>query len=162
MSTRTRSLSSDASSSERHSLQASRPIRVLLRIGLASAMTVVGLNIWTGSPLFALWVGSQIQGSESTVKMATIGGVVATLAISVFALYRAMQWLDIRYGEVIGRKPGTRQPVPWLKSASGERIPAKRPKEPLTAAERIAVLMVIVAIGCFEVWFFFLARSPLP
>ena len=162
MSTRTRSLSSDASSGERHSLQASRPIRVLLRIGLASAMTVVGLNIWTGSPLFALWIGSQIQGSESTVKMATIGGVVATLAISVFALYRAMQWLDIRYGEVIGRKPGPRQPVPWLKSASGERIPAKRPKEPLTAAERIAVLMVVVAIGCFEAWFFFLARSPLP
>jgi len=96
------------------------------------------------------------------VKMATIGGVVATLAISVFALYRAMHWLDIRYGEVIGRKPGTRQPVPWLKSASGERIPAKRPKEPLTAAERIAVLMVVVAIGCFEAWFFFLARSPLP
>jgi len=140
----------------------SRTHRVMLRVGLASAMTVVGLNIWTGSPLFALWVGSQIQGSASTLKMNTVGGVIVTLAVSSFTLYRAMHALDTRYGEIIGRKPGTRQPVPWLKSVSGERIPAKRPREPLTAVERIAVLIVVLAIGCFEVWFFFFARSPLP
>ena len=57
---------------------------------------------------------------------------------------------------------GTRQPLPWLKSTSGERVPAKRPPEPLTLLERILVLMVVVAVGCFEVWFFFFAGSSLP
>ena len=33
------------------------------RLALATAMTVVGVNIYTGSPMLALWVGSQVQGS---------------------------------------------------------------------------------------------------
>ena len=41
-------------------------------------------------------------------------------------------------------------------------INAKRPREPLTLMERILVLVVVVAIGCFEVWFFFFAGSSLP
>jgi hypothetical protein len=135
---------------------------LLRRIGLASAMTVVGLNIWTGSPLLALWVGSKVQGGQSSLQMSTVGCVILTLAVSAFVLYQALQWLDVRYGQVIGRKRGTRQPAPWLKSASGERIPAKRPREPLTALERIMVLIVVFAIGSFEVWFFFFAGDPLP
>jgi hypothetical protein len=138
------------------------PRRLLVRIGLASAMTLVGMNIWTGSPLLAVWVGAQVQGSQTTLKMSTVGLVILTMAASTFVLYQLLQRLDHRYGEVIGRKPGTRQPVPWLKSISGERIPAKRPREPLTAAERIMVLLVVIAIAVFEVWFFFFAGNSLP
>ena len=125
-------------------------------------MTLVGLNLWTGGPLFALWVGSQIQRDESSLQMSTVGLVILTLAASMFALYQALRWLDVRYGEVIGRKTGTRQPAPWLKSISGERVPRKRPPEPLTPLERILVVIVVLAIGCFEVWFFFFAGSSLP
>jgi hypothetical protein len=125
-------------------------------------MTVVGLNIWTGAPLLALWVGAQVQRQQSGLTMGTVGVVIAVMATTIFVLYRALQWLDVRFGEAIGRKAGTRQPVPWLKSVSGERVPAKRPPEPLTLLERILVLVVVVAIGCFEVWFFFFARSSLP
>jgi hypothetical protein len=125
-------------------------------------MTVVGLNIWTGAPVLALWVGSQVQGDQSTLRMSTVAAIVATLAAALFLLYRALRWLDVRFGVVIGRKPGTRQPVPWLKSVSGELIPAKRPREPLTALERVLVMMVVMVIGLFEVWFFFFARNPLP
>jgi hypothetical protein len=139
-----------------------RPRRLLLRIGLASAMTLVGLNIWTGSPLLAVWVGSQVQGSQPTLKMSTVGLVILTMGASAFVLYQLLQRLDHRYGEVIGRKPGTRQAVPWLKSISGERIPPKRPPEPLTAAERIMVLLVVITIALFEVWFFFFAGNSLP
>ena len=134
----------------------------MVRVALATAMTVVGLNIWTGAPLLALWVGAQVQRQQSGLTMGTVGVVIAVMAITIFVLYRALQWLDVRFGEAIGRKAGTRQPVPWLKSVSGERVPAKRPPEPLTPLERILVLVVVVAIGSFEVWFFFFARSSLP
>ncbi|HEV2076165.1 MAG TPA: hypothetical protein VGR10_07980, partial [Thermoleophilaceae bacterium] len=41
---------------ERPASQAPRaPVK---RVLLASAVGVVGLNVWTGSPVFALWVGS--------------------------------------------------------------------------------------------------------
>jgi hypothetical protein len=35
------------------------------RFGLAALMAFLALNVWTGSPLLALWIGSRIQG-EST------------------------------------------------------------------------------------------------
>lgn len=142
---------------------ARRPRRLVLRVVLAAAMAVVGLNLWTGAPLFSLWVGSRFQHAQAGgLTMATVGIVFAVMAVSIFVLYRALQWLDVRFGEVIGRKPGTRQALPWLKSVSGERLPAKRPREPLTPLERALVLIVLVAVGCFEVWFFFFAGSSLP
>jgi hypothetical protein len=134
----------------------------MMRVGLAAAMTAVGLNLWTGAPLLAIWVGSQVQRGQSQLSMGTVFLVVAVMAISVFVLYRALRWLDARFGEVIGRKAGTRQPPPWLKSISGERVPAKRPREPLTVPERILVLIVVLAVGSFEVWFFFFAGSSVP
>ncbi len=125
-------------------------------------MILVGLNLWTGAPLLALWVGAQIQQQHPGLTMGRVFVVIAVMTVTLMALYRALRWLDIRYGEVIGRKPGTRQPLPWLKSVSGERFAPPRPREPLTALERILVLVVVVAIGCFEVWFFFFAGSSLP
>lgn len=145
--------------------EASRPYgrrhRLLARVALASAMTVVGLNIWTGAPLLALWVGSKAQG-DLNLSMSSVLVVILVLAVLVFVLVRALWWLDLRYGRVIGRKAGTRQPHPWLKSVSGERVPKKRPREPLTPLERILVVIVVLTIGCFEVWFFFFAGSSLP
>jgi hypothetical protein len=125
-------------------------------------MTLVGVNLWTGSPLLAVWVGAQLQRNQTDLGMDTVLVVIAVMGTSSFVLFRALRWLDVRYGEVIGRKPGTREPLPWLKSVSGERLPAKRPKEPLTALERILVVIVVLAIGAFELWFFFFAGSSLP
>ena len=34
------------------------------RFGLAALMAFLALNIWTGSPLLALWIGSQVQGER--------------------------------------------------------------------------------------------------
>src|SRR2546427_13051068 len=41
----------------------------LRRAGLVAAMSVVGMNIWTGNPLLALWVGSRAVGSTGTLTM---------------------------------------------------------------------------------------------
>jgi hypothetical protein len=152
----------DDATDEPDDVPSRRPRRLIRRITLAAAMTVVALNIWTGSPLLALWVGAQIQRNEASLQMSSVGIVMLTLGLSVFVLYRALEWLNSRYGEAVGRKPGTRRPAPWLKSVSGERTTADGPREPLTAAERIMVLVSVLAIGLFEVWFFFLAGSSLP
>jgi hypothetical protein len=125
-------------------------------------MTLVGLNLWTGAPLLAVWIGSRVQREQSELTTETLLIVIGVMGFSMFLLFRALRWLDLRYGEVIGRKHGTRQPLPWLKSVSGERVPAKRPREPLTALERILVLTVVLAIASFEAWFFFFAGSSLP
>ena len=138
-----------------------RWLRVVLRIVLAAAMTVAGLNLWTGAPLLGLWVASQ-EARHRGLTMGTLFIFIAVMGGSMFLLFRALKWLDLRYGDVIGRKQGTRQPLPWLKSTSAERFPTKRPREPLTATERILVLVVVAAIGSFEVWFFFFARLSLP
>ena len=41
-------------------------------------MWLAAANIWTGSPLFALWVGSRLQGSGPP-KMSSIAAVVIVL-----------------------------------------------------------------------------------
>lgn len=136
--------------------------RLALRVLLLSAMTLASLNVWTGGPLFALWVGSQVQGQLTTLKMSAVAAVVVTLAIVVFLLVRLIHWLDIRYGEVIGRPPRTRQPLPWLRSMRDQYGDPKPEYQPPTALERILVVMVVVVVEAFVVWFFFFAGSPLP
>src|SRR5205085_1733959 len=49
----------------------------LRRAGMVAVMSVVGLNIWTGNPLLALWVGSRVVGAQGTISM----GAVALVAV---------------------------------------------------------------------------------
>ena len=39
-----------------------RPTGRLKPILLAAAMAFLALNVWTGSPLLAVWLGSKVQG----------------------------------------------------------------------------------------------------
>src|SRR5580700_2328946 len=90
------------------------------RVLLLAAMILATLNIWTGSPLLALWVGSKVQGSLGTLQMSAVGSVVLVLAVMVFLLVRAIAWLDVRYGEAVGRPPKARQVRPWMRSLAGK------------------------------------------
>jgi hypothetical protein len=132
------------------------------RVLLVAAMILATLNVWTGSPLLALWVGSKLQGSYSTLKMSTVGAVVLVLAATAFLLVRAIAWLDVRYNEAVGRPPKARQVRPWLRSLAGKYGDPKKETQPLTPLERVLVVMVVVVVALFEVWFFFFAGSPLP
>jgi hypothetical protein len=129
---------------------------------LLAAMILATLNIWTGSPLLALWVGSKVQGSFSTLKMSAVGAVVLVLAVIVLLLVRAIAWLDVRYAEAVGRPPKARQVRPWLRSIAGKYGDPKPEAQPLTPLERILVVMVVIVVVLFEVWFFFFAGSSLP
>jgi hypothetical protein len=131
------------------------------RVGLMIATAVVAINIWTGAPLFAVWVGSQVQG-ESGVSMTALFVVVLVLAATVLSLTWVLAWLNARYDVVTGRPQPPRQPLPWLKSLSGERELETRRRVGVTAVERIVVISVVAAVLAFEIWFFFLAGSSLP
>jgi hypothetical protein len=126
---------------------------------LMGLMGVTGLNIWTGNPLLALWVGSRVAGSPPT--MAAIGVVAAMMLVVGLALTRLLAVLGAAYEKVSGHSPTVRRHVPWLRSMRGERVEYEREREGLSGLEVVLVAMVILAFAAFEVWFFFFSTSPI-
>jgi hypothetical protein len=52
-------------------------------------MLAVALNVWTGSPLLALWIGSRLQGSGPP-KMGPVFVVVVAFAVFSFSLAQVL------------------------------------------------------------------------
>lgn len=133
---------------------------MLKRIGLAALIGILSLNVWTGSPLLALWIGSRVQG-DGPPRMSAV--FVVLVCFAAFSL--ALAWLLGRaaaaYDRHTGHVPTVRAHAPWLRSLRGEReqYPGVAPR--LSANERILVGMVIAAVLAFEIWFFFFSGSPI-
>jgi hypothetical protein len=132
----------------------------ILRVALSAAITVLALNVWTGGPLLALWVGSRVQGGGPPT-MTAVFVVVATLALISFALVWALGRLSRAYEQMAGQAPTVRHHTPWLRSMSGERPQYEGVQPTVTTPERILVVMVVVATVAFEIWFFFFSASPI-
>jgi hypothetical protein len=133
---------------------------LFLRVVLAAATTLVSVNLWSGGPVLALWVGSRIQAAVGSLSMGAVGATIGVLVVETFVLYRILAWLSVRYDAVIGRKVRRRQ-APWLKPMSGERRTLEVSR-PLTAVEKIVVGSVVVSFELALVWFFFFAHYSLP
>jgi hypothetical protein len=130
------------------------------RLGLATLSAVIAVNIWTGCPLLAVWVGSRAVGS-SGLSMGAVFLVVAVLAAGEIALTLALTWLSARYDELTGRPPAARRTSPWLRSMRGEREDFAKRRQGVSPVERIVVVSVVLCVGAFEVWFFFFAGSSI-
>jgi hypothetical protein len=137
-----------------------RPHRRLKLVGLRAAMLVVALNIWTGSPLLALWIGSRMQG-DGPPKMGPVFVVGLAIAVFSFALAQLLAMLGGRYDELTGQAATVHRQVPWLRSMRGERPIYPGERVHVTALERVLVLMVVIAVAAFEIWFFFFSTSPI-
>lgn len=136
-----------------------RPHRVrsaVTRVLLGVATTLVSLNLWTGGPLVALWVGSRVQAAVGQLSMAAVGATVGVLILETLLLYQLLAWLTTRYNAALGRTMPRRQ-APWMKPMSGERR-ALEVKQPLSVPERIVIVSVVVAFEVAVVWFFFFAH----
>ena len=133
----------------------------LKRVGLVSASALAAINIWTGAPLLALWVGSQVVG-DSGLSMGAVFVVIVVLAACCLGLAWALTWLSAHYDELTGRPPASRRTSPWLRSMRGEREEHARERHGISAVERIVVAAVVLCVLVFEVWFFFFAGSSLP
>jgi hypothetical protein len=135
-------------------------VTTVKRFALVAAMAVVTFNIWTGAPLFAVWVGSRVQ-SHSEASMAGIAVVAITLGVVCFLLLRLLGVLGTRYDRLVGVSPTVRRHVTWLRSMRGERQEYEGVTPTVTMAERIVIVAVVVAFAAFEVWFFFFSTSSI-
>jgi hypothetical protein len=137
-----------------------RRFLTIKRVAMAALTAFVTVNIWTGAPLLALWVGSQAVGHR-TLDMGAIGVVVIVLAVLVFAFAVLLTWLNNVYDELIGR-PRTERRATWLRSMRAESEGHVSQRVGITLLERIVVINVYVAVIAFLAWFFVIAGSPLP
>jgi hypothetical protein len=131
------------------------------RIGLLSVMTLAALNIWTGAPLLAVWVGSRTV-STSRPTMGAVFLVIVVLAVTCLLLIAVLNRASAAYDELTGRRQAVRRHVPWLRSMRAERVEYEAEKAGTTALERLLVGMVVLAVTLFEIWFFFFSPSPIP
>jgi hypothetical protein len=150
------------SSASQNAVAAQAPPRhlTLKRAVMAGLTAFVTVNIWTGCPLLALWVGSQAVGHR-TLDMGAVGLVVVVLAVLVFAFAMMLTWLNNVYDELIGR-PRTERRATWLRSMSAESERHVSQRVGITLLERIVMVNVYVAVIVLLAWFFLIAGSPLP
>jgi hypothetical protein len=135
----------------------SRPTQAILRIGLASLTALLAVNLYTGAPLLAIWVGSRVQNGTQ-LTMSTVAVVVAVLVVTVALLVMALTRVEAAY-RVVTNQPTKRRTAPWLRSMRGERDEFER--RPLSGPEKALVGAVVGACLIFQVWFFFFSGSPI-
>jgi hypothetical protein len=155
-------MSAGTSFSADESHGSSQPPRFLLlkRTTMAALTAFVTVNIWTGCPLLALWVGSQFVG-ERRLSMAAVGLTVTVLAVLVFAFAVALSWLNNVYDELTGR-PHAERRATWLRSIRGEDEGHSSQRVGITLLERIVIANVYIAMIVFATWYVFFAGSPGP
>lgn len=139
-----------------------QPNTKLKRLALMIGTALVTINIWTGAPLLAVWVGSKIQAAQNGLSMSALLAVIIVLAVTVLLLATLLAWLNARYDQLSGRPAAARETSPWLRSMRGERRTDVRRRHGISAVERVVVISVVAAVLAFEVWFFFFAGSSLP
>src|SRR3954453_2111815 len=86
-----------------------------MRVLLLAAMALVAVNIWTGAPLLALWIGSRIQG-DSGLSMGAVFAVIAVMGAAMYGLVQLLSVLSARHDRLLGREPAPRRQQPWLRS----------------------------------------------
>jgi hypothetical protein len=135
------------------------------RAAVLALTAVVGINVWTGSPLLALWIGSRVENTSSASgpSMLAIFVVVVVMAVTSWALLRVLYDLQERYFKLLGRPP-RRYRSSWLRSMRAERGEWARQHDPdarATPFEITVMVCVVAAVAAFEIWFFFFSPSPI-
>ncbi len=128
---------------------------------LAAAMAFLALNVWTGAPLLAVWIGSKVQGEESQPSMGAYVVVILSLIAFSWGLYQLLKIAMRAYQEATGTMPTVRTHAPWLRSMRGERVDHRQAATRISGAEKIVVVTVLVAAIAFEIWFFFFSGSSI-
>ncbi|MFI4985008.1 MAG: hypothetical protein ACHQAV_03355 [Solirubrobacterales bacterium] len=137
-----------------------RRFMALKRLALAGATAFIAVNIWTGCPLLALWVGSQAVG-QGTLSMAAVCVVIVVLAALVFVMAVMLTWLNGVYDELIGR-PRAEPRATWLRSMRAEGESSASHRVGVTALERIVMINVYIAVITLVVWYVAFASAPAP
>jgi hypothetical protein len=132
------------------------PLALLERIALAAASMLVSINVCTGFPLLALWIGSRAASGNIFSWIGIISAIVSLAGLAALGVVTLTR-LSARYDKVTGRPPATRQPRPWEVSMSAPRAAPDRTRRDTNPVEVIVVLTVVVAFVALEIWFLFFA-----
>jgi hypothetical protein len=132
---------------------------MLKRLSMVAATAFLSINLWTGAPLVALWVGSQVSG-QAALSMSAVFVVVVVLAVLVVAFAFALTWLNNAYDELIGR-PHAERRAAWLRSMRADSQGNISGRVGETALERIVMISVYLAVIMLVIWFFFFAHDSL-
>lgn len=123
----------------------------LKRVALAGITAFFTINIWTGAPVLALWIGSQAVGGGQ-LSMAAVGVVILALAVLELMLLIALAWFNNIYDELTGR-PRAERRASWLRSMRAEAEPHVSQRVGVTLLERIVVANVYIAVIVLLAWF---------
>jgi len=133
----------------------------LKRMLIVIATALAAVNLWTGAPLLAVWVGAQAQGGR-VLSLRGVVTVLVVLSALAFLLGWVLSLLSAKYDQLIGRPPTLARTSPWQRRMRGELDEHLRTRYALSAPERVVAACVIAGVLAFELWFFFLAGSSLP
>lgn len=128
------------------------------RLLLVALMALAAVNLFTGAPVFAIWVGSRVQADAGGLSMTAVLVVVLVLAVVCWALIWALNALGAQHDELIGRPSGRRQ-SPWMKPFNDPGREGQGMS--LRALDKVLVGTVVLAGLAFEAWFFFFAGSSI-
>src|ERR1700694_1218611 len=125
---------------------------VLKRTAMAAVTALATVNVWTGCPLLALWVGSRAVGAGD-LSMTAVAVVLVVLALLEGAMLLLLAWLTNVYDELIGLQRGESE-VAWIRRrcAPPEAAGARRRLE-LTSLEGVVVINVYVAVVTLIAWY---------
>lgn len=136
------------------------PLALLERIALAAASMLVIINVCTGFPMLALWIGSLAASGNVFSWTGIITAIVSMAALAALGV-ASLTRLSARYNRVTGRPPPTRQPRPWQLSMSTARAQPESARRATNPVEVIVVLTVVVAFEALVIWFVFFSGPPL-
>jgi cellulose synthase/poly-beta-1,6-N-acetylglucosamine synthase-like glycosyltransferase len=125
---------------------------------LVALMALASLNLFTGAPVFAIWVGSRVQGDAGGLSMTAVVAVVVVMAMVCWGLVWALNRMGAAHDALVGR-PTERRQTPWMKPFNAGRAQAQQAT--LRVLDKVLVGAVVVAGLGFEAWFFFFAGSSL-
>jgi hypothetical protein len=125
---------------------------VLKRATMAAVTALVTVNVWTGCPLLALWVGSRAVGTHD-LSMGAVVVVLVVLALLEGAMMLLLAWLTNVYDELIGLRRSESE-VTWIRRlcAPPEAHGVRRTLE-LTSVEGVVVINVYVAVVTLILWY---------
>ncbi len=129
------------------------------RAGIAATTALMTLNIWTGAPLAAMWIGSKAAGSSS-LSMFGVCVVVLALAALDFGLTIALTWLHARYREIAGLPPTVKRSIGLRSTRAEAELDSSRRRA--ATLEGIVVANVYLAFAALVVWYVFFSASPSP
>jgi hypothetical protein len=132
----------------------------LKKVAIVIATALAAVNVWTGAPLLAVWIGSHAQDGK-VVSLRGVATVLVVLGVLAFLLAWALAWLHAKYDQLSGRPPTLTRTSPWYRRMRGELDEHLRVRYALSAPERVVAACVILGVLAFEVWFFLFAGSPL-